>query len=373
MNPNFIGRLKKEFKHLTVLGVAGILIVLIITACVNVSFVSGHSPPGGITPLIAAIGVIISAVALLFSAYTLYRQRYLFETTIWNTALMRLSQLYDQATQDDDLARLVQEPVDPEGKCLPYAVNLSPKQRVWLANLCMAFEQIYVATSGASEESQRAWKQFLTNKLNKPTIRNMFLRDAKESADYHKGFLEFVCGRIETVNGRSQYGGGAIKREVIDALLEAPFLTGGKALDASGLVSRPVSKEDFPFWKEMYSDSQVKRQMYSIPAESAEALIKHLQGDGKGAAFTVTLNKAPVGGFTVLKETQTIGTFGIVIHKPFRAQGLGGPIMKLLDRQAKDMGLLTLRADVYSDNVNSIRLLEKAGFRPVVWFEKNLD
>jgi len=324
-------------------------------------------------PLVTIVTGITSVVAIVLSVYTLKRQRYAFETTIWNTALMRLSQLYDQAAQDDDLARLIEEPVDKEGNHLPHTVHLSPKQRVWLANLCMALEQIYVAISGASGESQRAWRQFLTNKLNKPIIRSVFLQDARQSADYHKGFLEFVCGNVETVNGRIQCSGGAIKKEVIKSVLEVPLPARSKALDASGLSAHPFSKEDFLFWKEMYSDSQVKRQMYMIPMEDAETLMKHFQDDGKRAIFTVTLNETPVGGFTILKETDTRGTFGIIVHKPFRAQGLGSSIMRLVECQAKEMGLLTLRADVYSDNINSVRLLEKAGLRPVVWFEKNLD
>jgi RimJ/RimL family protein N-acetyltransferase len=43
-----------------------------------------------------------------------------------------------------------------------------------------------------------------------------------------------------------------------------------------------------------------------------------------------------------------------------------------LEIKAKEMGIATLRADVYSDNTPSIKALESAGFRPFVWLEKNI-
>jgi len=44
-----------------------------------------------------------------------------------------------------------------------------------------------------------------------------------------------------------------------------------------------------------------------------------------------------------------------------------------MKEEAKKMGVLTLRADVYSDNAPCIHLLGKAGFRRFVWFETNID
>ena len=163
--------------------------------------------------------IIISIISLLFSPYTLIRQKFQAETSSWNTALMRVGQLYDQAVQDYDLARLIREPLDRDGNRTPHLLYLSPKEDMWLANLFMAFEQIYVSISGASSESQRAWKQFLSNPLNKPTIRTAVLRDAQQFSDYHQDFLRFVCGRVTKGPDGEQYSGGVIKKDVISAAL----------------------------------------------------------------------------------------------------------------------------------------------------------
>ncbi len=47
-------------------------------------------------------------------------------------------------------------------------------------------------------------------------------------------------------------------------------------------------------------------------------------------------------------------------------------MMRLIEAQALKEQYWTLRADVYVDNIASIRLLEKCGFREFKWFEKNL-
>jgi len=103
-----------------------------------------------------------------------------------------------------------------------------------------------------------------------------------------------------------------------------------------------------------------------------EELLGCLEQEGKATAFTVTIGDERVGGFTIRKVSQIRGTFGIVIHKKHRGCRFGKAIMNALEARAKEMGILTLRADVYSDNIPSIRLLERVAFRPFVWFEKNL-
>ena len=349
---------------------AGLCVLLVLSLALAVYAVLHTSLTGqNGSPLVATVS---SLIALLFSAYTLVRQRYAAEMVSWNTALTRLGHVYDQAVQNDELAPLIEEHVDFDGKQLAHVPHLTPKQNVWLANLFMAFEQIYIAVSGASRESQRAWQRFLRNQLNKPTIRAIFIRDVEYFSDYHQGFIEFACGKRVTVDGKVKYLGGAIKAEVLSAALASAQLTSSQEEEHADLTSRPLAKHDLTFWHQMYSDPEVKRQMYARPIETDEALFRYLCQEETAYAFTVVRESQLIGGFTIRKETDTRGTFGVLIHKDFRGRGLGVQVMKLLEQSARELGLLTLRADVYEDNLPSIRLLEKCGFRRFIWLEKNL-
>jgi phosphinothricin acetyltransferase len=131
----------------------------------------------------------------------------------------------------------------------------------------------------------------------------------------------------------------------------------------------PLMPSHAKFWMELYRDEEVKKQMYTAPTDSEQALLDYLK---PRSAFTVFLNDQPIGGFTITNLGNRLGTFGFVIHPNYRGLGLASAIIKELEIKAKEMGIATLRADVYSDNTPSIKALESAGFRPFVWLEKNI-
>ena len=311
-------------------------------------------------------------ISIVFSLITLFRNLLQANTASWNTALTRIGQLYDQAVEDKEFASILLEEPDKDGNNPGNAIVVTPKQDIWLANLFMAYEQIYVAMTGANRDSQRAWKKYLINQLNKPTIRVTFLRDESSFSDYHKNFIKFCLGKKKS-NGDFTYTGHAIKKEVIQVILKSINTKKLEAIDASTLSIHLFTKNDLPFWKEMYSDPAVKQQMYALPSFTDKELYEYLKPDENAATYVVNMKDTPIGGFTIRKETKTRGTIGIVIHKMHRGRGLGTEIMKMLEAKAKDMKIKVLRADVYSDNAASIKILEKTGFRPFIWFEKNLD
>jgi RimJ/RimL family protein N-acetyltransferase len=136
------------------------------------------------------------------------------------------------------------------------------------------------------------------------------------------------------------------------------------------LVARAVTRADLDFWKSIYEDPEVQRQMYSAPFTSKTALWDYLRCEQQ--SFTVWQNEQRIGGFLLSQVAHLIGTFSIVIHKEFRGIGYGKEVMNLLEAQAKKSGYMTLRADIYADNASSIKLMENRGFRRFVWYEKNL-
>lgn len=139
------------------------------------------------------------------------------------------------------------------------------------------------------------------------------------------------------------------------------------------LKYRPIAREDMPFFRKMYADQETIKQMYKSPDVDDETLYNYFQKPGNSEAFTVTFDEMPVGGFTIAKNDETIGTFGIVLDPKFRGRGWGVEVVGLIEEAAKKMGLLTLRVDVYADNSKMLRILEKTKYRPFIWLEKNLE
>jgi RimJ/RimL family protein N-acetyltransferase len=291
------------------------------------------------------------------------------ESTSWNIALGRLGDLYDSAFADPKLARILTEAPDLEArKPLSVAdVDLTPQERVWLGSLFLAFEQIYVATMALSSESRRVWRLYLRNQLNKPTIRAVFVSDAGDAKDFHAKFYEFVRGR-KSASEPGGYAGAAIAPHFFSSPLIPE--TGPKDISNDRLAVRPFEPADAQFWLEIYCDKEVKKQMYAAPTDSAAALIAYLSAR---RVFTVWLGDLRVGGFTITPEKDRLATFGIVVASSHRGRGLSSEIMRLMEREARNLGVLTLRGDVYADNVPSIRALENAGFRKFLWLEKNIE
>ncbi len=316
------------------------------------------------------VGIFVSGLALLGTSYAVLTQIRQSETTSWSIALSRLGQLYDQALVNSDYAQMLVEPSSPSIDTPPLYPphSLTAEQRVWLGSLCLAYEQIFVATLSLGVESRRVWQIYLANQLNKPTLRAHFCRDAFTSKDYHHAFWEFVRGR----KTRKGYVNGAVASIFFEtyqlAPLEQPFTLDAPLIHGT-LEARAVVDEDMPFWMALYSDPEVRRQMYAAPIDSLSEFKSFLR---KRTVFTVFQNAQRIGGFTITRESQFMGTFGFLVHPNERGKSYGGQIMMLLEKQAIQMGLKTLRADVYDDNVRSIKNLEKSGFRRFIWMEKNL-
>jgi len=313
------------------------------------------------------LGAFIAGIALVASSYAIVIQARQGESASWNIALGRLGELYDMAQNESNLAIIITEPTDPDGKVFssPIETKPTPKEIVWLGSLFLAYEQIYVATLALSSESQRVWRLYLKNQLNKPFIRSAFVRDAMDAKDFHNDFWQFVRG-FKSLHNPSGYSNYAIHPKFFDSLHQGAPL---KA-NSSKLRFEAFSQDHSNFWMELYNDTTVRRQMYAAPLDSSDSLREYLS---VRHVFTAFLDNEAVGGFTISKDKDLIGTFGIVLKDKFRNKGLANQIMAELENRAKVMGLLTLRADVYTDNFPCIRTLEKSGFRRFIWFEKNLS
>jgi RimJ/RimL family protein N-acetyltransferase len=313
------------------------------------------------------LGAFIAGIALVASSYAIVIQARQGESSSWNIALGRLGELYDSAQNEPHLARILTEPTDPDGKILCSSIDKPPShtELVWLCSLFLAYEQIYVATLALSSESQRVWRLYLKNQLNKPYIRTAFTRDAMNAKDYHNEFWRFVRGIPceRSLNGYRDYS------------IPPMFFDSQESIALSSNNGVPIYSEKFlnahaGFWLDLYKDEVVRHQMYAAPTSCEDELIKYLSAR---VVYTVFQDQKAIGGFTLTPEKDRIATFGIVLHPTARGKKISHLIMQEIESKAKELGMLTLRGDVYSDNVPCIKALEKNGFRKFIWFEKNIN
>ena len=137
---------------------------------------------------------------------------------------------------------------------------------------------------------------------------------------------------------------------------------------------RRVEKKDIDFWKEIIEDKDTLSNMnISHIVERYNNFWEYLN---RVERFTVyqfqEAKETPIGGFSLYNRAEKEATFGYVIHPEFRGQGLVHVLMNLLFDTCRDLGIKTLKADVYNDNKASLRVLESNGFRKMDFLEKQL-
>jgi RimJ/RimL family protein N-acetyltransferase len=362
MLPDFKSRFDGKFLTDVVIAAGILAVTSIFSVAIGFQLNEGQLGSWG-----SWLGSFIAGIALVASGYALVVQARHGESTSWNIALGRLGAIYDLAYKDPRLAKFLTEKSDPQGKVhiSHDDLEVTAQERVWFGNLFLAYEQIFVATLALSAESRRVWRIYLKNQLNKPTIRALFVADAGSASDYHAEFYRFVREK-EFFGPRQNPQRGFIKESFFECEEEPakPKQPADRAL-----VTRAFVASDADFWMQLYSDPEVRKQMYSAPTDSTDSLVAHLSAR---KVFTVWLGETRVGGFTITPEKDRLGTFGIVVEASHRGKGLSTEIMRLMEREACALGALTLRGDVYADNAPSIKALENAGFRKFLWFEKNI-
>lgn len=313
------------------------------------------------------IGAFMAGIAMAATSYAIILQARHGESASWAIALSRLGDLYDQAYQDEVLAKFLAEPSDSAFQMDPNhcAIHLTDRQKVWLGSLGLAFEQIYVATNALSSESKRVWRLYLRNQLNKPTLRAAFVADASNSKDYHQDFWRFIRG-----TNRSGSGDGYINYAIHPKYFKANGREKpDRAILKKILSYKPATENDLEFWMEIYHDPIVRNQMYAVPLNDKGSFWQYLSAKN---VHTVWEGTQRIGGFTLVELDKSLASFGIVLHSQYRNKGYGKGLMDCLQSCASEMGYRTLRADVFDDNKDCLDLLSSTGFRRFVWLEKNI-
>lgn len=71
-----------------------------------------------------------------------------------------------------------------------------------------------------------------------------------------------------------------------------------------------------------------------------------------------------IGVFNILlSPTGKEAKIGIVIDKPFQGKGYGRQAMKLIEKEAKRLGIKKLMLEVFSQNKRAVNLYKKVGYK----------
>jgi RimJ/RimL family protein N-acetyltransferase len=133
--------------------------------------------------------------------------------------------------------------------------------------------------------------------------------------------------------------------------------------------NQQVSEEFEQFCFEIYQDPETQRQVYQTPNGDSKELLHHLQSKD---CRVVILNDHPIGIFNIYDQKDEIACVGISLHPSFRGQRLAHHLLDEAEKEARLRGVMVIRADVYIDNISSIKTLKAQGFREFIWLEKNL-
>lgn len=77
--------------------------------------------------------------------------------------------------------------------------------------------------------------------------------------------------------------------------------------------------------------------------------------------YCIKLDRQPIG-YCMLKRLDSLPEVGINIDQPHWGKGYGKEALKLLEQEAKQLGIAKLYLRVFRDNLRAIRLYENAGY-----------
>ncbi len=145
-------------------------------------------------------------------------------------------------------------------------------------------------------------------------------------------------------------------------------------LSTRRLFLRPLRLDDAPGMFAIYSDPQTMRYWSSRPVTELEQAAHkiaedlQLQAGGSAVFWSIVLPKTGrvIGKFTLF-HVDTVNhraELGYVLHRQFWRKGYGSEVLAAMLETAFDtFGLHRLEADIDPDNLASLALLGKFGFR----------
>lgn len=144
--------------------------------------------------------------------------------------------------------------------------------------------------------------------------------------------------------------------------VEQPVLTTGR------LRLRPLSAEDaahITLYASAWDVARMTRHIpHPLPPGASEAFIRSvLSGEARETVWAIEVIGDLEGALIGVIGLQDDGEIGYWIGAPFWDTGFATEALQAVVAEARRLGHLRLRAEVFQDNPASARVLSKAGFR----------
>ena len=133
------------------------------------------------------------------------------------------------------------------------------------------------------------------------------------------------------------------------------------------LTLRPFEEGDLERTLAILTDTEVKKT-YMLPdfasTEQAERLFRRfieLSGDPARFVYAVSNEEGIVGFLNDVERTETTVEMGYVIATPYWGRGYATEAFLAVIRELFAAGFTTVRAGAFSENIPSMRVMEKCG------------
>ena len=121
--------------------------------------------------------------------------------------------------------------------------------------------------------------------------------------------------------------------------------------------------KDFQFIASLFKPENTefmltKKADYKKMMKSAQA--------GLTSHFIATLEGKKIAWFNLSKSSDLDKvSFGMIVDKSQQGKGYGQEIMKIIEKEAKNLGVSTIRLAVFEDNIPAVYIYKKAGFKEI--------
>lgn len=128
-----------------------------------------------------------------------------------------------------------------------------------------------------------------------------------------------------------------------------------------GVGIRPVTPNDWRFILDLRNESYVRlacHDTHPIDAETHEKYMKRLEKDPNSFQWIVLCDGYDVGHVKIIS-----GELGYMLKKEYHGKGIGAEFHNLIFEEARKKGLRKLTDTIKVDNVSSLKLATKMGFK----------
>ena len=127
-------------------------------------------------------------------------------------------------------------------------------------------------------------------------------------------------------------------------------------------IYKPINLVDFQFIADSWSEPKNNKFMFThrITAQETKNRIKNKNS----FTYIVEVDGERVGNLNLRKvPDDQSGRLGIIIDYRYQSKGYGKEAMKLLEKEAKKLGIKKLRLEVFVSNKVAVNLYKKMGYK----------